>query len=146
MVYGGKTHVLPPCLFCHISCLTQPLQPIQCLEFVSWGQLLHEETWAWEGASFVGCCQFGRYACPVENLRFSHVGLHSPHGRLPSRLVCSSSRRGRSCSFFLTQRPASCSLADLPSHAARRGAVYRWSFTFSHRVEIGYVFPVFWDH
>ena len=42
---------------CHLflvdlPCLTQPIQPLQCLELVSWGQLLHEETWAWESVDF----------------------------------------------------------------------------------------------
>ena len=49
MVYGGKTHVFPP-LFCFHLFLFH--QPIQCLDFVNWGQLLHEEMWAWENVGF----------------------------------------------------------------------------------------------
>ena len=46
--------MLPPCVFATFSlfdfpCLTQPLQ---CLDFFSWGQLLHEEMWAWENVGF----------------------------------------------------------------------------------------------
>ena len=95
--YGGKTHMFCHLSFvCHLSCLTQPLQ---CLDFVSWGHLLHEETWAWKNVGLAGCCQFGQYACPAENFRFPHAGLHSPHGRLLSRLVSSSSRAGWDCTF-----------------------------------------------
>ena len=106
----GKNPCFITFVVCHLSCLTQPLQPLQCLDFVSWGQLLHEETWAWKNVGLAGCCQFGQYACPAENSRFPHAGLHSPHGRLLSRLVSSSSRAGwdcASCSSSLTGRGSS---------------------------------------
>ena len=43
------------CFVCHLSCLTQPLQPLQCIDFVSWGSYCmrkrgHGKTWVWQAA------------------------------------------------------------------------------------------------
>ena len=35
LVYGGKTNVLPPCLFCHLSCF--PCQPLYYFVVIGWG-------------------------------------------------------------------------------------------------------------
>ena len=101
--YGGKTHVFPPCAFATFPCL---IQPLQCLCFVSWGSYCMRKCEHGEASVLAGCCQFGRYACPVENLHFSHAGLHSPMVCSSSRrvVVCSSSRGGKVCSSSCTSR------------------------------------------
>ena len=58
------------------------------------GERGHGKTWVWQAA-----VSFGQYACPAENSRFPHAGLHSPHGRFLSRLVSSPSRAGWNCMF-----------------------------------------------
>ena len=184
MVYGGKTHVLPPCFVSPSSLVNL----FNVLIFVSWGQLLHEEMWAWENVGFGGLLSVWTVRMPSGEPSFlSHwssfspgglvsltSSLFSPHAELWSviphaegmsvhprvhrmvrsfLMVVSSPHAGRvvhshavcrpAVAFFpLSQRLASCSLVALPSHAARRGAAYLWSFTFSIRVESGMFFPV----
>ena len=48
-LWGKNPCVATFVLFATFPCL---IQPLQCLDFVSWGQLLHEETWAWENVGF----------------------------------------------------------------------------------------------
>ena len=69
MVYGGETHELPPCCVYAIF----PFQPLQCLDFVSWGNYCMRKRGHGEVSILVGFCQFGWYACPAENHRFSHT-------------------------------------------------------------------------
>ena len=94
------------------------------------------------------CLHFTLGSPPSPRLHSPMVG-GVPHDCLfvltqESRLLLTLARIRRPVvAFFpLVQRPASCSLAALPSHAARKGATYRWTFTFSterNRV----FFPVF---
>ena len=63
------------------------------------GERGHGKTWVWQAA-----VSLGQYSCSVGNLRFSHTGLHSSHGRLLSRLVSSPSRAGWNCMFGSSSR------------------------------------------
>ena len=152
MVYGGKTHVLPLCLFCHL-----PLSTSSNLFNVLFLGSSGSYDCSWLEAVIV-------FGSGVAGLSFPFPHAHSTHDyihgiSLSRDLPCSPSRISllglfvpsfglftlthmrfvHSCAekvrFFLTQRSMLSSSrtgsGSIGSHAARKGAAYRWSSTFS---------------
>ena len=92
MVMGEKPMCFHLVVICHLPCLTQPLQ---CLDFVSWGSYCMRKRGHGEASVLEGWCQYRWYACPAKNHHFSHAWspLSHSHHRAFLLLVYSHSRR-----------------------------------------------------
>ena len=131
---------------CHLSCLTQPLQPLQplqCLDFVSWGQLLHEETWAWKNVGFGRLLSVWMVRMPRGDPSFfSRWSSFSPClVALTSGLFLLTQSCGL---FFLTQRSV-CPPYGLLIHAQRERLFSPHAQAGILMQKIGYVFPVYFS-
>ena len=125
MVYGGETHVLPPCCVYAIF----PCQPLQCLDFVSWGQLLHEETWAWGGVDFGRLLSIQTVHMPSGEPSFLSclVSTLSTASVLPhARPVSTSTAIFFMVWFLLTRRVVVCSCSRTGIWCIPHAGTLRW--------------------